>query len=181
MTKEELSALGLTEQDVLDRLVDRLVSHYSESEDGYKDEFESRMEKAIRAHVDETLGAALEKHILPNVTDKVDTICLQETNKWGEKTGKPLTFTEYLTQRVDAYIREPVNYKGDVKGDSYGWSQHGTRISYMIHEHLQYNIQKAVEVALGNVNSSVRKGLQEAVNNALDSVKVIVDTKVSTR
>lgn len=181
MTKQELADLGLTPDDVLNKLVDRLFDHYSETEDGYKCDFENRMERDIKERIDERIKTAFETHVLPLVTEKVDTICLTETNRWGEKVGKPITFIEYLVSRVDFYIREEVNHAGKTKAqESYSWSKSGTRISYMIHEHLQYNISRAVETALGNVNSSVRKGLEEAVKIALDKIKVTVDTKVKT-
>jgi hypothetical protein len=94
-----------------------------------------------------------------------------------------LTFTEYLVQRVDAYIREEVNYNGKSRSedrDSYGWSKSSTRIVHLIHGHLQYHIQRAVTEALGQVNSSVRKGLEEAVKHAIASVQVKVATEVKT-
>lgn len=47
-------------------------------------------------------------------------------------------------------------------------------------DNLKYHIDAAVKTALGEVNSSVRKGLEGAVKLALANVKVVVDTKVTT-
>ena len=180
MTKEELALLGFSEEDVLNRLVDRLCERLIETEECYSREFGERLEKAIRARADEVLAATMEKHVLPKVTEMIENVTLQETNKWGEARGQKLTFIEFLTLRADAFIREEVDYQGKAKGDdnSYGWRPKGTRIAHMIHEHLRHNIEKAMTDALGQVNSSVRKGLQDQVNLALQNIKVTVNTKV---
>lgn len=181
MKKTELEELGLTEQDVLNKLVDRLVDRFSGGDDEVTTSFGNKLDAAVRGQIDKRIDAALSKHVLPKIKTMIDDVCLQETNQWGEKRGKKLTFIEYLTQRADSYIREPVNYNGKPQGeDSYNWKQSGTRISYMIHEHLQYAISRAMTDALGNVNSSVRKGLEEAVKVALANIKVKVDTKIET-
>ena len=181
MTKDDLKNLGLTEKDVLDRLADKLCERYVSDEVEYKNQFERRIEDAVKKQVDKVLDSAMKKHILPAVTKMTEGICLEETNRWGEKRGTKLTFTEYLVKRVDSYIREEVDYSGKPKGtDSYSWKANGTRIAYMIHEHLQYHISRAMETALGDVNSSVRKGLEEAVKISLNNIRVTVDTKVTT-
>lgn len=182
MTAQELQAIGLTPNDVLDRLVEKLVEHYVESEDGYKNDFVNRIEAGVKQAVEARIESALTVHVFPKVKEMIEGICLQETNRWGEKVkGEKLTFIEYLTQRVDAYIREEVNHDGKTQGqDSYSWTKHSTRIAYLIHEHLQYSIERAMVEALGNVNSSVRQGLAEAVKIALASIKVEVNTKVKT-
>jgi len=180
MTKDELAALGFSEADVLEKLADKLCEQFIGDGEDYAAEFARRMQSAVTQRVDEVLEKAIAEHILPRITEMTEGICLQETNKWGEAKGAKLTFVEYLTQRVDAYIREEVNHNGKPKDeDSYGWRANTTRIAYMIHQHLQYSIQQALAKALGEVNSSVRVGLQEAVNLALASVKVKVETKVA--
>jgi len=181
MTKEDLAALGLSETDVLNSLTERMFDHYVCNESEYKSDFEARLETAVKNRVDEVLANALNVHVLPMVTEMVESICLQETNKWGEKRGGKLTFIEYLTQRADSYIREEVDHNGKSKSeDVYIWTAHSTRITYMIHQHLQYSIELALKTALGEVNSSVRKGLEQAVKMALDNIKVRVETKVQT-
>lgn len=181
--KETLQALGLTEQDVLNKLVDRLIEQYSPTHDDINSEFESRLQKAVRDRIDKSIGDVIESHVKPRIAEMTSAIVLQTTNEWGEKSGKALTFTEFLVQRVDAFIREKVNYEGKARTEAngYSWNESTTRIAHMIHEHLKYNISRAMEQALGNVNSSVRKGLEEAVTVALNNIKVTVDTKVQSK
>ena len=181
MTKQELSDIGLTPDDVLNRLVERMCETYSSGDDEFKDQFESQVQKVVKDTINSRIDAAMQTHIVPRVTEMVDGICLTETNRWGEAKGNPVTFVEYLTGRVDAYIREEVNYKGKAQNeDSYNWSKSTTRIAYMINEHLQYHISQAMTKALGDATSSIRKGLEGAVKVALDQVKIIVNTEVKS-
>ena len=141
MNKKELIQLGITEKDVLDKLVERLVANYV-SDGEYKTDFENRIEAAVRKVVDAKIEAAFKKQVAPIIAQMADEIVLQETNRWGEKTGKKQTFTEYLVARADAYIREEVDYEGKPKtsDNSYNWKAKGTRIAHLIHAHLHYNI-----------------------------------------
>lgn len=181
MTKAELEQIGLTPEMVLDRLTEKMLERYGDP-DGMEHDFENRIEAAVKNQSDEQIAAIFDRSIIPTIKERIDGIVLQATNAWGEPKQPPLTLTEYMVQRIDAYIREPVNYQGKAKRetDGYSWSEKGTRITHLIHEHLQFHIEKAVEKALGEVNSSVRKGLQEAVNIALKSVSVKIDTKVQS-
>lgn len=180
--KTQLAELGISTDDILEKLVVKLCAEMLEDESGYATKFQNRLEEGVKGHVDKVLDKALTDHILPKITEMTEGLCLQETNRWGEKKGTKLTFIEYLTQRADAYLREEVDYNGKTKGpDSFLWAAKGTRISYLIHEHLDYSIKRAMEQALGEVNSSVRKGLEEAVKLAIASVKVKVETKITDR
>jgi len=181
MTKQTLQALGLTDEDVLNRLTEKLVDRFVDDESSFASKFQDRIEKAIKTQVDVEIDKALAAHVIPGVNKMIEDICLVETNKWGEKIGTKLTFIEYLTQRVDAYIREPVNYQGKAKGeDSYSWSASTTRISHSIHEYLKYSIDKAMKQALEKANSSIKVGLEEACKMAINGIKISVDTKVQS-
>lgn len=179
MTKEQLQSLGISEDDILNRVVDRICESIIPSFDEAESEFGNRVEGAVKERIDKVMSDAFEKHVHPKITEMVENVTLQATNRWGEARGEKLTFIEYLTERADAYIREEVNHNGKTQSeDSYSWRKHGTRIAYLVNSHLQYSIQRAMEQALGDVNSSVRKGLEEAVKIALAGIKVSVNTTV---
>lgn len=178
-TKEEL------QQRVVDQLCEQILSGKSYDEDGEEmyegSQFKRELEKRLKEHVTATIGAIADKHVLPNVTSYIENLCLQETNGWGEKTGKKVTFIEYLVQRADAYIREDVNHNGKTQGeDSYSWRKNTTRIAYMIHQHLQYHMSQMIESALKNANKSIAGGIEQAVKIQLEQTigKLKVDVKV---
>lgn len=184
-----LHELGFTKEELQQRVVDQLVQQLTETatldEDGEPDFEDSamyrRLNQAVKSHIDLRVSEIAEKHVLPRISEIIENLCLQETNRWGEKTGKKLTFIEYLVERAERYIQEEVNHSGKTKEqEGYGWNKQSTRIVYLIHEHLQYSIRRAMEEALGLATSSVKKGLEEAVKIAIDNIKVTVKTDVKT-
>lgn len=190
MTTMTLEALGFTKEDLQERLVERLceqiLSGKSYDEDGgehYEDsQFKKLLEERLRKHINETVNAIAERHVLPNVTEYIENLCLQQTNKWGEKTGKPVTFVEYLVSRAEAYIGEDVNHEGKSKDekDSYNWSKSTTRITYLINAHLQYSIAVMVKNAMDGMNKSIVGGIEKAVKiqleQTLGKLKIGVNT-----
>lgn len=190
MTAISFEALGISKEDLTEKLLDRLVEEFTTEpvwdENGTEDRRRSTMSaaitKQIQAHIDATVTRLGEEHVMPRVTEIIEGLVLNATNQWGEKTGKGVTFIEYLTQRAEAFMREDVNYEGKPRGgDSYSWTKHSTRVAYMIDKHLQHSIQTAMVKALADANSSIAEGLMGAVKHslgqALDKLKVEVKTK----
>lgn len=186
-----LESLGLTQDDIQERVIERLceqvLSGKGWDEDGnefYQDsKFKQQLDERIKKQVEENINAIAAKHVLPNVAQFVENLTLQETNKWGEKKGEKVTFVEYLVQRAEAYIQEQVDYDGKGKGekDSYNWSARTTRIAYLVHQHLHYHIETAMKQALATANGAIVGGLEAAVKAALQQalagLKVGVQTK----
>lgn len=175
----DLEGLGITRDEILDRVVAKItqivMAETIEEEDGAAFDTESDLAKTLQGHVqtkvDEKVAELAEKFVLPDVGTLIENFTLQATNQWGEKTGKKTTFIEYLVQRADAYIREPVNYEGKPKGtDSFSWTQKGTRIEFMIHRHLAGHIETAMTFALAEANKSIAKGIEDAIKTQLAQI-----------
>jgi len=176
MDLQSLEALGISAEDLTNRIVDKAVdcllseTAFDEDDDEYvvPTDLKRRLDKAVKAQVDTKIAALAEQHVLPRVSEMIENLTLQETNKWGEKTGASLTFIEYLTQRADAYMQEPVNHNGKTKAEeTYNWSKSTSRVAYLINSHLHYSIEAAMKAALKDANSSIAKGLEDAVKTAL--------------
>lgn len=190
MAELSIEALGISREEIIDRIVDRLAEkllhEHVYGPEGEDYERPAPLARAIHDQVVAKMAEAVEKiaakNILPNVETYVENLCLQETNKWGEKTGKKMTFVEYLVQRAEAWIIEPVDYQGKPKGtDSFSWRAQGTRIGHMIHEHLDHQIRTAISQALSDLNKSVAKGLHETVRMQLNDVLGKLKVEVKTR
>lgn len=179
-----IESLGLSKDELLDRVVTRavevLLHDYEEGndEDGEPctSEKPSQFGELIKARVKQKTDEAIEqiaaKHILPNITTYVENLCMQETNKWGEKKGEPVTFIEYLVSRAEAYLSEEVDFNGKTKAqDSYNWRKAQTRIAHLVHEHLQYSIQIAMKQALADANSKIVGGIEAAIKIKLAEVQ----------
>lgn len=188
----DLEALGISKEELQDRIVERAVERLFETAgmDEYGDEviekspLAGRLEKAVRSAIEARVSKIAEDHVLPITGELVESIVLQETNQWGEKKGTPVTFREFLVQRADAYLREPVDYHGLGKSesrDSYNWNSKNTRVVHLIHQHFDFRIKEAMEQAVKVANESIAGGIQEAVKvklaEVVNGLKVQVQTK----
>jgi hypothetical protein len=182
MNKDNLEALGISTDDISERLIERLVNVYA-GEDRFACDFEARIEKAIKDAANASIEKVITDKVLPKISEMVENITLQKCNRWGEPDiqSPKQTFKEYLTERADAYIREEVNYDGKTQAeDSYSFQKRGTRIAWMIDKHLHYHIEKIMAERLSGGVNIVRKGLEDAVKLALQNISVSVKTEVKT-
>ena len=184
-----IESLGFTKEELQERVVERLcqqiLTGVGYDEDGDEFQVESRFAKTVesrcREHIDTTINTLAEKHILPNVAAYVENLTLQETTKWGEKVGKPVTFLQYLTGRAEAYMQEKVDFQGKGKGESggYSWSGTQTRLTHLVESHLHYSIESAMKDAMQTANSAIAIGIQETVRVKL--AEVAQSLKVSAK
>jgi hypothetical protein len=190
VTALTIEALGITKEEAAERVIQKIADsilyneEYDEDGNPFRGEasFAREVDKAIRVRIDEEVKRLGDTEIEPKIASLIDGICLQATNDWGEAKGEKVSFREYLVRRAEAYMTEPVDYNGKPKGtDSFSWTARTTRVAHMIHQHLHYEIERAMKEALGNLNSTVAKGLHEATRLALNEVigglKVKVETK----
>ena len=182
-----IESLGLSKDDIADRVVDRVVDQLLHNLDdtdedgnptGARSQFQDQMRERIKAKIDASVDEVAAKHILPNITAYLETLVMQETNSWGEKKGAPVTFIEYLTQRAEVFMVEPVDHEGKSKRENSrgSWTQKGTRVAYMMDRHLQYSIEHAMKAALANANSQISGGIVEVVK--LKLAEVVAGLKV---
>ena len=189
----DLQALGFTQEELQQRVIDQLCAHLTKTvsidDEGEEHWRESDMGRRLNQAVIKRVDAAIEKiateHVLPNVSTFLESFCLQATNHWGEKTGQPITFIEYLVKRAETYITEKVNYDGKGKDDdrysSSSWNGTQTRIAYMINSHLQYSIEAAMKKALAEANGHIVKGPEETVKIKLKEVSEALTVAVKTK
>lgn len=161
-----LESLGLSRAELIERLIERLVSEMSGEEIG------SKVRDLVQKRTDETVARLAEERVLPNVQEYVENLTLQETNRWGEKVGRSLTFVEYLAERAEAYLAEKVNFEGKTKGEAVGlgWRGEQTRITHMVHQHLHYRIESAMKDALKVVMDSLSEDLAETARMKLQDL-----------
>lgn len=172
--------LGMTKEEMQERIVaqlcDQLLTGVSYDEDDGKhtvdSRFRAKLDTAIQKRIDDAINSMADKYVLPHVTANLENFVIQTTNQWGEKRGEPVTFTEYLVQRADAYMSEKVNYKGESKGqgDSYSWKAEQTRITHLVERHLHYSIETAMKNALSVATSSIATGLAETCKLKMEEI-----------
>lgn len=188
--KETLELLGMTREELGGRVVKQisndLLRRYAQDEDGDtysgSSEFHVALQKQIKEGIDAEVARLADKHVLPKVTEAIENVTLQETNKWGEATNKgPLTFIEYIVARAEAYMQEPVNHLGKSRsesGNGYSFKGEQNRLSSMISHTLHNRIESAVKAILANANESLVDGLQATIKAKLLEVAEGIKTTV---
>jgi hypothetical protein len=187
----DLAALGLSKEQIEDRVVDacvdRIFLHTELDEDGNeftdKSPLRQRLEKSVKEAIDTKVAEMGAKHLLPLIDGMVENLVIQHTTKWGEKVGEPKTFVEYMTERAEAYLREEVDYHLKTKAEAgySSWTKYSTRVATMIDRHLQGSIEVAMKNAVADFNKGLVGGLQGAVKVALEEAftKLRVDVKTN--
>lgn len=176
-----LEELGMSKEELQERVVESccrsFMNGYEEyDEDGGKVEepsvFRAEMQKLIKKQLTQSVKELAEAHVLPNVALYVENLTLEQTNQWGEKIGKKLTFIEYLVSRADAYLREDVNYEGESKDEcgSYPFSKSQSRLTHLLNRHLHYSIETAMKDAVNGINSVIVPAIEKTVKTQLEQV-----------
>lgn len=193
MTLEEL---GLSQQEIQQRVIDRVAEKLLEKigidrdeETGSEDEItiptslQTKLETRCKEAVDAAIKDIGDKHILPRVSELIESSVLQKTNEWGQKSGSAKTFTEYLVERAQAWIQDEVDYEGKTKeqSSSCSFKKSGTRVGYMVEKHLQYSIERAMKDALQTANSAIAGGIENAVKIKLQEVLNGIKTTVTVK
>lgn len=187
----DIQSLGFTQEELQQRVVDacvqRLFETTSMDEDGFefasKSPLAKRLEAVVKDAIDAKVNEIAEKHILPLTSTFIESVTLQATNQWGEKTGQSMTFIEYLIRRAEAYLLEDVDFQGRSKSaaDSYSWKKAQTRLTHMIHEHLHYSIDTAMKTAIANANAVIVGGIQDTVKTKLGEIASALKVSVTTK
>ncbi len=187
----DLAELGLTNEELQERVVEAIASRVlvnctSDDEGreyGLPSTFRKKLDESIKARIDKTISDLAAKHVLPNVAETVESLCLQATDEWGQKKGKPLSFVQYLVQRAEAYLIEKVDYSGKDKAEcgGYSFSPSQTRITHLVHKHLHYSIETAMQEALKIANGAIATGIQETVKVKLAEIVAGLKTTVALK
>lgn len=182
--------LGFSQSELQERVIDQIVERllykwieYDPEDGGYsgQSEFYRKLDDEIKKRIDGVVTQIGEAHVLPVITEKIESLVLQKTNEWGEKKGEAVTFVEYLIHLSEKFMTEPVNHCGKTKKqDSYNWRKEGTRIEYAIDKHLQYAMEKAMKQILGDANNILTEGLAKAARIELENIGKKLSFNVST-
>ena len=189
MTELTLASIGLSEDQLAEKLVEKLAANvltslqYDEGSGEWYGEsaFAKKLDAMVKQRLTEIVDKIASEHVLPMVGKMVEEVTFQQTNGYGEPKRPPQTFREYLADLAQKWMTEPVSYDGKVKGqDSFSWQPKTTRVGYMIGQYLHHHIEREMKEALGGVNAKIAEGLEAAVKlqpkQVLDNLKVNVST-----
>lgn len=187
----DLEALGITQEElqerIVDKAVDQILDRYQEwDEDGdeyvMRDQaFHNRINKAIKDQIDKLFTEYAAKHIAPVINERIADFVIQQTNRFGEKTGESLTLTEYLIQFAKSWMKQEVDSSGKTREEcgSYSYVKKGQRLQVAIDNQLDFHIKNAMTEILKAAHETLGESLSAAVQTQLKEItkKIKVDIK----
>lgn len=179
MDIKTLEALGVSPQDLADRIVDQAVSTllsstgYSEDNEEevrYDSRFKKEIEARVQAAVDKKIGAIAEQHVIPRVGELIEQADMRETNSYGEPKSPSMSFKEFIAHRAEVYISESVNSNGESKReskDAYNWRSEGPRLTVLMRSYIRETLETHAKAAVNDVNKAIAKNITQAATDAI--------------
>ena len=179
MDLKQLEALGITAEELTNRIVDQAVesllnaSGYDPENDmevRYESRFKKEIEKKILSAVDKKISDLAEKHLVPRVGEMIEQADMRETNRYGEPKSPPMSFKEFIAYRAESYMSEDVNYNGLSKAESgsdYNWKSSGPRLMVLMRVYIRETLESAAKGAVNDVNKVIASNIEKAAKDAI--------------
>lgn len=191
-TPEMLEALGITREDVLACTVKELAKQILGQDDEGEYEspnLEAMVSRETRKFIDEkvmeTVRAECDKAFTPLIESRLADYTFQQTNSWGEKLGRTLTITEFLVQRIDAYMMEEVDSNGrsqeECRARHDSFYKKGTRVSQAIDRYFEISMKTAMDQVLKDGASILTEGIKKAAEGALGDIHKRLTARVEIK
>lgn len=174
-----LKELGITKEELLERISDKVVDEAKQTYVDNESLFGHVMSR-IKDEIDNAIDSIFKDVIGNNIEEFIRNLDFQKTTKWGEPKGEKVTFSEYMVKMAEKYLTEKVNLDGESSDESHSsfWQGKQTRIVYMIHKYLKYEVEKALKEVLKGANKMMVDGLQAHIINQLKELQKKIDVKV---
>lgn len=170
-------ALGVSREELANRVVDQITEMVmSGTRGGHETEdegFASLIYEKAQGAIDRAVDKIAATTVIPKADEIINGFVLQRTTSWGETKGKPVSLTEYLVERAEAWIVEPVDLDGksQKQGSRYGsWSAKTTRFEYLIENKIQYSIEIAMEKILKTSDRQLKQGLHSMIVERMNAL-----------
>lgn len=191
MDIKSLEALGITAEDLTQRIVDQAVESLLSSngydpendhEVTYESRFKKEIAKRLQEAVDKKISDLAAVHLVPRVGEMIEQANLQKTNQYGEKKGDPMTFIEYIASRASTYMSEDVDMNGKSKaesGDSYNWRVSGPRLTVLMRMYIRDTLEAHAKKAVTDVNTVIAKNITKAAQDAITAASTALKVQIS--
>lgn len=182
MNLADLESIGLTQEELQNRVVSAIVgrllttSAFDWEEDceyPTNSQFSRKLTEGIQAAIDAKFESLVASNIVPVIATKVDELVIQRTNLWGEKKGAPVTFLEYLIERADQVMAEPLDKQGRTRaecergGNSFYEVKGSNRIAAAVDKCLTTHLQECANTLVKEAQTKVAASLGEVLKSAL--------------
>lgn len=174
MDIQTLEQLGISKDDLQQKVVDKIVSDLMNCSDYDEDgdicesrsKFAVELRGLIQNQIKSSVAATAAQCVLPQVHELVSAAVIRKTNRYGEQTGEPETFTSFLLKTAQTWLTECVDASGKRESDFNYRDQFkpiGTRIQIECRRHVSEVFSKELAEQFCRIQQQIRDGLQEAV------------------
>lgn len=176
------SDLGITSEELTDRIVDQAVSqlleHTAWDPDGDEHTSPSELGKRLQATVRERLDAQFDEFaqsvIQPSVEQMLERMVFPSTNRYGEPKAPPQTLREHLAARADAWLGEEVDREGrsfeEARRQGRGWDKSTKRIQWVISQHLDAELRAAFNKIMASATGELLRAIEATAKERLASI-----------
>ena len=167
MNSDLLNTLGISREELLKLVVEKLADISHESGDLYNDvsnEISKRLntlfEQRINSLVDEVLSKEMDRLLNATITP---------TTIWGEPAGEPTTIRDALLEKSKQYWETKVDRNGNpVQKGSYGPST--SRSEWLMSKLLQEEFDQVVKQNIVNVVGALKEVMREDIAKKTSTV-----------
>lgn len=191
----DIAQLGVTKQELLDLVVNKIASTFLGAEPEERDEegnpfnIEARLDSEIGKRITKKIAAAVdrvcEKHFSAAMEEKIESLIVStsfpSTNEYGEqKPGSvPMTLREMLADRAKKYLEQRVDENGKPRPkDSYGWRDSQTMAQHLVGKEINAVISTAVRDTVVQGNLLLADTIEKAIKSRFDEVRSKLSIKV---
>jgi hypothetical protein len=180
--QELLQTIGLTQDDLKDRIIDQACEELLRGKGADEDRFESTLARALGSKIEKRIAATadafVDKTVGPHVAKYIDQTLLQPTDNWGNNKGTPKTFAEYVIERFNAYLKERVTPSGQTAGYRENTVERG---AWLVTQHISAAIDKIIKDSIGTAVATIKDGIDGQIKSVLERTFVEVSTEVGQK
>lgn len=158
----KLEDLGISNQQIIDSLVDNLQS---DARENVISEVRSSITKAIQAEI-----TVIVARVIQEETCKTFDSVFQPVDPWGEKTGEPTTIREIFRQRCKDWWSQKVDREGKPMTSSYGRDSAPTMANWHAENAMKEIVSKEFPAQMGELIKETKAALGLAMTQQVHAI-----------
>jgi len=159
-----LNELKLTREELINKLIDRIVESMNYDEREYI--FEKSKEEALK-YVNDECSRLAEQAFSDKIGSYIDEILIMKTNGFGEpKTIEKKTLIEYTTEFIENYLMQDVDWDGKEAKHS-----GRKRLQYMLDQKTKKDIDEAVRKVIHESNKLYADMIKESILSVIGQIQ----------
>jgi hypothetical protein len=154
MTPETLEQLGISKEEILNRLTEQIL------QGGLAEEGFEHAKREILKGYKEGIEKAIH-HVISEACAEALTMEFQPVNIWGEKTGAPTTVRDLFVKKCQDWWTQKVDSSGNPTTDSFGNKK--TMVQHHAERAVSEIVSGEMKAELSTVVASAKSALAESI------------------